>query len=245
MNIAQSTFTLKWGNAVKISCCFHLLLLSAMGLAANDWLNSQVQQEHFVEVELSALDLSPQLIASALPPQQVEQQQAVTAKATDNMVAENSSPISTDEIASPIKSSNKGVSWTEVPLDNGAGISSSNDVKMSNTVQAIAVEANEGSRSDISENDRLTAVERFLLRVEDHKDYPYMAMKRNLEGRSVIAVELAADGSLNAAELLVSSGVASLDKAALKAIQNACPFVHGLGEPLAMNVPVSYKLGGS
>ena len=40
--------------------------------------------------------------------------------------------------------------------------------------------------------------------------------------------------------LLVTTG--NLDKAALNAVYNACPFSHGLGESISMNVPVNFYL---
>lgn len=90
----------------------------------------------------------------------------------------------------------------------------------------------------------MAAVNGFAARVEAHKKYPYMALKRNLEGRPVVYVELDAGGELAALSLSASSGVDSLDKAALEAVRSACPYRHGLGARLAMEVPVQYRLSG-
>ncbi|MGL5514264.1 MAG: energy transducer TonB, partial [Sporomusa sp.] len=82
----------------------------------------------------------------------------------------------------------------------------------------------------------------FLARVEKSKEYPYMARKRGQVGTVTVAVRLTAAGDLAGAHVVRSSGVATLDEAALKLVQRVCPFAHNAGRVIAMNIPITYNL---
>ena len=86
------------------------------------------------------------------------------------------------------------------------------------------------------------AVAAFLARLEQRKDYPYMARKRGQTGTVTIRVHIAADGGLRDATIINSSGVAILDNAAIALVRQSCPFRHETGEELRMTVPINYNL---
>ena len=70
------------------------------------------------------------------------------------------------------------------------------------------------------------------------KAYPPDARRNGWEGTVILSLDIAADGSLRAAEIHQSSGHASLDRAALKMIRSA-RFAGGPGHLLQ---PIEYKL---
>ena len=77
--------------------------------------------------------------------------------------------------------------------------------------------------------------------MENHKSYPYASVRLNQQGTVIINVTIDASGNLISAGV-VSSVNGNLDKAALNAVYSACPFSHGLGESISMNVPVNFYL---
>ena len=76
---------------------------------------------------------------------------------------------------------------------------------------------------------------------DNDKSYPYAAGRLNQQGTVIINVTIDASGNLISAGV-ISSVNGNLDKAALNAVYNACPFSHGLGESISMNVPVNFYL---
>lgn len=61
-----------------------------------------------------------------------------------------------------------------------------------------------------------------------HQQYPDSALALGREGRVTVAFVLQPDGQIQALHLVTSSGTASLDEAALMAVQQATPF-EGIG----------------
>lgn len=110
------------------------------------------------------------------------------------------------------------------------------------TAEGMAGSDNEraSGRANVTE-DRYSVASRFAQAVENHKSYPYAAVRLNQQGTVIINVTIDAKGNLISAGV-VSSVNGNLDKAALNAVYNACPFSHGLGESISMNVPVNFYL---
>lgn len=81
--------------------------------------------------------------------------------------------------------------------------------------------------------------------VEANKDYPAFARQLGQQGTVLVAIRIDRDGHLLGAEILSSSGHASLDKAALAAVRKAgrfrAPQGFGLAE-LRVEIPIAYKL---
>ncbi|MDQ0202987.1 energy transducer TonB [Pectinatus haikarae] len=89
------------------------------------------------------------------------------------------------------------------------------------------------------ENDIASAINGFVARVEAHKNYPYMAQRRNVEGTSVIHVVLNESGYISHLSVVSSAGDI-LDKAAMDAVREACPYMHGLKRDLSMDIPIHF-----
>ena len=69
-----------------------------------------------------------------------------------------------------------------------------------------------------------------------------MAMKRNQQGVVTVYATISAGGSLLDSGIAGSSGVSSLDKAALAAVRSSCPFEHGAGDTITITVPIHFYL---
>lgn len=82
----------------------------------------------------------------------------------------------------------------------------------------------------------------FLARLEQRKEYPYIARKRGQTGTVTIQVRIGPAGELREATIVAASGVARLDEAAIELVRRSCPFRHDTGEELRMTVPIVYDL---
>lgn len=81
--------------------------------------------------------------------------------------------------------------------------------------------------------------------IERHKTYPAFARQLRQQGTVTVRVVIAPDGRLRSAAILVSSGFASLDRAALAAVRStgrfAAPAEHTRAE-VAVDIPLAYQL---
>lgn len=85
-------------------------------------------------------------------------------------------------------------------------------------------------------------IEAFVRRLEERKEYPYIARKRGQTGTVTVRISITKNGVLNEATIVSSSGVSRLDEAALALVSAACPFNHGTGRDLRITVPITYDL---
>ena len=87
-----------------------------------------------------------------------------------------------------------------------------------------------------SVDERLAIIQK---RVQSAASYPALAQLRRVEGTSLVAFEIGADGSARAVEIAASSGSPQLDRAASQAVHDAgrLPWVYG-----RLEVPVRFEL---
>lgn len=81
----------------------------------------------------------------------------------------------------------------------------------------------------------------FANAVDANKQYPYMAVKRNIQGTVTVAVTLDADGNLVSAST-VGSAARLLEQAALQAIRAVCPYPNALKAPVSFTTTVHFVL---
>jgi protein TonB len=74
-----------------------------------------------------------------------------------------------------------------------------------------------------------------------HKRYPDLARRRGIEGRVVLRLAIAPDGTLLESEA-VDSPSAVLARSALSAVEAASPFGPPPGGALRIEVPIRYAL---
>jgi len=107
--------------------------------------------------------------------------------------------------------------------------------------QAVAVAAVrfvDGVPARPSVADRLDAIRR---RIQEALVYPPLARLDGVEGETLVYFDVGRDGHAVAVAVAASSGVPSLDRAALRAVRRAAPmpWVHG-----RLAVPVRFSLRG-
>lgn len=239
---------LSLNGAFKISFLLHLIVCLIVGLAVQAWMPF-VAEEQLMEVSWAEPDEESEALPqeTPLPEKRLREPSTKAAAAAPHQLAEPSSsapaaPPARMSAGLPPNSAGEELGGGEQKdsggsLDEGAAVFS--DAK------GVSVEANfigAPQPAGVSASERAAAVEVFLTRVEQRKKYPYIAMKRHLEGRPVIHVELDAAGNLVSLFVNSSSGADSLDQAALEAVQKACPYAHQLGVELVMDIPVRYEL---
>jgi len=76
-------------------------------------------------------------------------------------------------------------------------------------------------------------------RIQEALVYPPLARRRQVEGESTVAFEVAASGSAADVEVVRSSGSALLDRAAERAVRDAAPLPPVMGR---LRVPVRFAL---
>lgn len=108
--------------------------------------------------------------------------------------------------------------------------------------------ANPKARTN-QDNGLLDAYGRDLQRLcEQHKQYPSIAIRRNLEGSGSVLVTFNKDGTVNSISIEQSTGQSSLDAQAIKMVEKslkALPLPTKLsGQVLTLSVPVSFQLEG-
>lgn len=84
--------------------------------------------------------------------------------------------------------------------------------------------------------------EGFRMAVDANKEYPYMAIKRHLEGSAMIACVIDTSGNIVSVSLRSSSGSDILDDAALAAGRAVGSFPNPTGKVYTVNTPVNFFL---
>lgn len=82
----------------------------------------------------------------------------------------------------------------------------------------------------------------FWAAVDENKEYPYMAMKRHLEGSASVGCTVTSDGSVVGVFLEGSSGHDILDDAAVAAVRAVGSYPNPSGRDVPISVPVRFNL---
>lgn len=257
-----------WPKSFAISCIAHFFVLSSLGLLAGTLPERHAREEYLV-IDLSAVNMvngggsssGGQTILSQpqMPPGSSQTSTAKPASAPSL----NSAPLPADQsqplpsVAGDIKTADSRLPTTNVGTGIGgeAAGTAADSGATTDTNGAIGSGSGYGSGygngtgtgngSGIGSGTGPgidSAILDFLAEVEKRKDYPYIARKRGFEGVVTLIVELSAAGELNRVQIAQSSGFSQLDDAAASVIRRVCPFPHGLGRPVGMKIPISYRL---
>lgn len=79
-------------------------------------------------------------------------------------------------------------------------------------------------------------------KIDGIKGYPYLAMRRGLEGTVIIFIKLDMEGSLIQCHISRSSGYEALDIHAVSLVKKICPFKHTANRNIEIELPVIYRL---
>ena len=81
----------------------------------------------------------------------------------------------------------------------------------------------------------------FWAAVDANKEYPYMALKRHLEGTTKIATTISASGAIINVSVYVSSGHSVLDEAAVAAAYAVGSYPNPTGKTVTVDTPVRFN----
>lgn len=231
-----------WKLPIRASIGFHVVAFIFVGLLTQGMMEYHAPKEDLIEIDMSMVQpqraraATPKLTHKAHSPEETIKQamKQVSPAAVPQSTPSGSSAPSEAVDSAPTTSGG----W--LPAGGGSGeVSDEAGGDSYGEVGGAAIAAGEADGGGESEGD---AIGRFLSRVESRKEYPYMAMRRNLTGTVTVQVTIGADGSLYGAEVVSSSGAKVLDEAGLKAVRSSCPFPHDVGRTLCMNIPISFYL---
>lgn len=256
-----------WKKSFSISFVFHLIVVITIGaMLAGFHQEIQRPKEELITVNLAD---TPEQIAKAQAKepfghfsQEVEKifnhdsdndnqstendkiKEHTEAKTTNNV--ENSqlraNEISAEDGILPSTGNNSATSTNSQSAGGSTSDGDSNGSENSNgSGDGFSTADGTQGNNTASTEDRYSVASRFAQAVEAHKSYPYAAVRLNQQGTVIVNVTIDANGNLINADV-VSSVNGNLDKAALNAVYSACPFSHGLGESISMNVPVNFYL---
>ena len=250
-----------WKKSFSISFVFHFIVVITIGaMVAGFHQEIQRPKEELITVNLAD---TPEQIAKA----QEKSSFNSFSKDIENIFKHNSDNDNQNtrnenkDIKQINNVENKQIEKDEISAENGILPASNN---ITNTIseddtQAISDGIGQGDGENFSGSENKNSgsgsggtaegmaggnnerASRFAQAVENHKSYPYAAVRLNQQGTVIINVTIDANGNLISAGV-VSSVNGNLDKAALNAVYSACPFSHGLGESISMNVPVNFYL---
>lgn len=132
-----------------------------------------------------------------------------------------------------------GQSFAQGMAGEGTGGGAGSDM---NIASGKGSSAGSGSGQGAATENISDIAARFAARVEANKKFPHMAMKRNQQGVVFVYATIATGGSLVECGISSSSGIDSLDRAALQAVERSCPFPHGAGHAVTFTVPIHFEL---
>jgi len=93
---------------------------------------------------------------------------------------------------------------------------------------------------------RMDYLDMVRLKIENHKQYPPFSRQRNIEGVVTVAFTIGPNGFISGLSVVKSSGFASLDDAALLAVNRAAPFLPPpdkyFEQKVRVKVPIAFEL---
>lgn len=255
------THTAYWPRAFGISCIVHLVFFAALGLLAGNLPDRQPAGNYLV-IDLTMVgggggssgtqDLLPQPAAAAEPspvraapvrspvsaPLLQEARQVLPVAATDDLAFAGETGADQNQTGTAAAGGGTANTGGGAGSGSGPGSGGGNGTGSGHgDGSGVGPGTGAGSGPGIDK-----AIMAFLAEVEKRKEYPYIARKRGHEGVVTVLVELSAAGELNQVQVAKSSGSSQLDEAATAVIRRVSPFQHGLGRPVALKIPISYRL---
>ena len=238
-------------SPVPLSCILHIIAILFLAMLGGSYIGTESPEIETV-VELAPDIAEEQQVTPEARPEQVIDNSftaQIAQEVAENIVQKAAMGDSTGNQA--LLSSDMAAVNGDGAVANGNGSSTAayggSSTSGSTDGENYSSTSNAGSQSAGSSGSAATEsigsiASRFASRVESNKEYPYMAMKRNQHGVVTVYATISAGGSLLDSGIAGSSGVSSLDKAALAAVRSSCPFEHGAGDTITITVPIHFYL---
>ncbi len=251
-----------WQKAFSLSFAFHLVVIITVGaMLAGFHEEIQRPKEQFITVNLAD---TPEEIAKAnekaspfsklknlldSPAQnndsnnsQSEEKQNSESKPFQNEPT-NPSNSSVGELSSPdgvLPPSNSGGNSSNTSASDNEG-GNGGSVGSGGGGSTSGGSENGSGDSGASQESLANIAARFSSAVNSNKQYPYAAKRLGQQGTVGVYVALDASGNLISSQITSSAGN-NLDNAALNAVRNSCPFPHGYGSTVEININVNFYL---
>ena len=238
-------------SPVPLSCILHIIAILFLAMLGGSYIGTESPEIETV-VELAPDIAEEQQVTPEARPEQVIDNSftaQIAQEVAENIVQKAAMADSTGNQA--LLSSDMAAVNGDGAVANGNGSSTAayggSSTSGSTDGENYSSTSNAGSQSAGSSGSAATESigsisSRFASRVESNKEYPYMAMKRNQQGVVTVYATISAGGSLLDSGIAGSSGVSSLDKAALAAVRSSCPFEHGAVDTITITVPIHFYL---
>ena len=238
-------------SPVPLSCILHIKSILFLAILGGSYIGTESPEIETV-VELAPDIAEEQQVTPEARPEQVIDNSftaQIAQEVAENIVQKAAMADSTGNQA--LLSSDMAAVNGDGAVANGNGSSTAayggSSTSGSTDGENYSSTSNAGSQSAGSSGSAATEsigsiASRFASRVESNKEYPYMAMKRNQQGVVTVYATISAGGSLLDSGIAGSSGVSSLDKAALAAVRSSCLFEHGAGDTITITVPIHFYL---
>lgn len=257
---------LSWSKAYIVSVLLHLVLFALLAIGLTVVVKQQEQQVYVIDLTTSDFEqgsghagggssesLFPEPLKAEEVAKRVEavQQTVPTPVTTKEPQATTPTP---DAVTLPTEGSatapsapaggsetgsNTGGSGTGTGTGTGSG-----DGEGDGRGSGTGTGTGEGSGDGDVQGKGSTPfdAEGFRLAIDAHKQYPYMATKRRLEGRTGISVTLSASGAITSVVVNSSSGHSILDDAAVAAAYAVGSYPNPTGAAITVNTGVSFTL---
>ena len=236
-------------SPVPLSCILHIIAILFLAMLGGSYIGTESPEIETV-VELAPDIAEEQQVTPEARPEQVIDNSftaQIAQEVAENIVQKAAMADSTGNQA--LLSSDMAAVNGDGAVANGSSTAAYGGSSTSGSTDGenYSSTSNAGSQSAGSSGSAATEsigsiASRFASRVESNKEYPYMAMKRNQQGVVTVYATISAGGSLLDSGIAGSSGVSSLDKAALAAVRSSCPFEHGAGDTITITVPIHFYL---
>ncbi|WP_298705988.1 energy transducer TonB [uncultured Veillonella sp.] len=254
-----------WRKAAIGSIAFHIILGSVIGLIG--WQMSQSMQNEAYEIDLSvqmdqvvqaeAVHFAPPLAQDVLNQRMENLQGSVgrTASGGNGEAGGGTSSHTLAETTAPAYGATPGSGTLAVAsgtgVGEGNGVAGAGEGAGTGLGEGTGTGDGFGSGQGEGVGDGSGSAEGaggyfdgdgFWSAVNSQKSYPAQAIKRGMEGDATVRVELDGEGNLISAYIVSSSGTTLLDRAAIKAVEQATPYPNESGVAQTIDVPISFRL---
>jgi protein TonB len=233
----------RWRTAVAGSLLLHVVLFAAVG-SFWTWESTKSKEPIYIEVSMAELfspvdgEAGGGGSAAGAPSAATPQHNQVSPQSNNGFSEVTNLQQATSVPGTATASGSGGAGGTG---GAGGGIGGGNGPGRGT---GVGPGTGTSSGSTVVQADLSGIIDAFVQRLEERKEYPYIARRRGQTGTVTVRVVLSANGSLESVSVISSSGVERLDEAAVMLVHAACPYRHGIGRELRMTIPIAYDLKG-
>lgn len=244
--------TTSWKKACAVSALTHCLVIGTFGLVMSTLLTEHSKEFYTVDLDVSSTATAGSGYAGgggvSFPEPLTEE--ALHAKETigESNIADSS--LTSPNVSSVGPAAPRAVSGAPISGNGSGGGTGSGKGTGSGDGVGSGHGYGEGSGAGQGSGDSGAVgtgtapfdVQGFWSVLNQNKEYPYMAVRRGIEGTVGLAISLDGDGNLMSVEVVSSSGSSLLDEAAVAGARKSCPYPNASGRPISIETTVVFKL---